>query len=176
MKAKPIVHDKTPDMFRSELTSILNLRHELCFLAEQINWKNLDEEFGKLFPSPRGCPAIPTRLIVGLFFLKATHKVSDENIPNRWIENPYWQYFCGEQYMQHKFPIDPSSLSKWRKRLKEVDLEKLLAETINVGLKTGTIKERDLGRAIVDTTVQEKAIAFPTDSRLLCLLLRPGPI
>jgi IS5 family transposase len=87
-------------------------------------------------------------------------------MPNCWIENPYWQYFCGEQYMQHKFPIDPSSLSKWRKRLREVDLEKLLAETINIGLKTKAIKEKDLERAIVDTTVQEKAIAFPTDSRL----------
>ena len=134
MKAKPKIHDRTPDMFRSELTSILDLRHELCLLAEQINWDYLDEEFGKLFPSTKGCPAIPTRLIAGLFFLKATYKTSDEDMPKRWVENPYWQYFCGEQYMQHKFPIDPSSLSKWRKRLKEVDLEKLLAETINVGL------------------------------------------
>lgn len=166
MKAKPIIHDQTPDLFRSELTSILDLQHELCLLAEQINWEYLDEEFGKLFPSSVGCPAIPTRLIVGLFFLKATYKTSDEDIPKRWIENPYWQYFCGEQYMQHEFPIDPSSLSKWRKRLKEVDPEKLLAETINVGLKTKTIKKKDLEKAIVDTTVQEKAVAFPTDSRL----------
>ena len=166
MKAKPIMYEKTPDLFRSELTSILDLRHELCLLAEQINWEHLDEEFGKLFPSSTGCPAIATRLIVGLFFLKATYKVSDENIPRCWIENPYWQYFCGKQYMQHEFPIDPSSLSKWRKRLKEVDLEKLLTETINVGLKTKTIKRRDLNKAIVDTTTQEKAIAFPTDGRL----------
>jgi len=166
MKAKPIIQDPTADLFRSELNSILNLRHELCLLAKQISWEYLDEEFGKLFPSPVGCPAIPTRLIVGLFFLKAMYKTSDEDIPKRWVENPYWQYFCGEQYMQHKFPIDPSSLSKWRKRLKEVDLEKLLAETINVGLKTKTIKKKDLDRAIVDTTVQEKAVAFPTDSRL----------
>lgn len=166
MKAKPKIHDKTPDMFRSELKSILDLRHELCLLAGQINWSHLDEECGKLFPSEKGCPATPTRLIVGLFFLKATYKISDEDVPKRWVENPYWQYFCGEQYMQHKFPIDPSSLSKWRKRLKEVDLEKLLTETINVGLRTKTVKQKDLDKAIVDTTVQEKAVAFPTDSKL----------
>jgi IS5 family transposase len=166
MKAKPIIHESTPDLFRSELTSILNLRHELCLLAEQIHWEYLDEGFGKLFPSPKGCPAISTRLIAGLFFLKAIYKTSDEDIPKRWVENPYWQYFCGEQYMQHEFPIDSSSLSKWRKRLKEEDLEKLLAETIKVGLKTETIKKKDLDKAIVDTTVQEKAVSFPTDSKL----------
>lgn len=68
--------------------------------------------------------------------------------------------------MQHKFPLDPSSMSKWRKRLKKFNLEKLLEETINIGLKTKTIKKRDLDKTIVDTTVQEKAIAYPTDSRL----------
>lgn len=166
MKAKPKIIDQTPDLFRSELKSILNLRHELCLLAEKISWNYLDSEFGKLFPSHTGCPATPTRLIVGLFYLKAAYKVSDEDLPRKWVENPYWQYFCGEQYMCHEFPIDPSSLSKWRKRLKKVDLEKLLAETINVGLKTEVIRKKDLNKAIVDTTVQEKAIAFPTDSKL----------
>ncbi len=166
MKAKLKIIDKTPDLFRSELKSILNLRHELCLLAEQINWGYLDSEFAKLFPSHTGCPATPTRLIVGMFYLKAAYKVSDEDLPRKWIENPYWQYFCGEQYMCHKLPIDASSLSKWRKRLKEVDLEKLLAETINVGLRTKSIRKKDLNKAIVDTTVQEKAVAFPTDSKL----------
>lgn len=166
MKAKPLIHDKTGDMYRSELKSILNLKHELCLLSAQINWEDLDKILGKLFPSKTGCPAIPTRLIVGLFFLKATYKVSDEEIPKRWVENPYWQYFCGEQYLQHQFPIDSSSLSRWRKRLKGVDLERLLIETLHVGLSTKTVRRKDLNKAIVDTTVQEKAIAFPTDARL----------
>ena len=96
MKAKPKIHDKTSDMFRSELKSILDLRHELCQLSKEIDWEYLDEELGKLFPSEKGCPATPTRLIVGLFYLKAMYKVSDEDIPRRWAENPYWQYL-------HKF-------------------------------------------------------------------------
>lgn len=166
MKSKGILHEPTPDLFRSELKNILNLRHELCVLAELIDWERLDEEIGKLFPSTTGCPALPTQLIMGLFYLKATYKTSDEAMPRCWIENPYWQYFCGEQYLQHEFPMDPSSLSQWRKRLKESDVEKLLAETIQVGLKTKVIKKRDIKIAVADTTVQEKAITFSTDSKL----------
>ncbi len=166
MKAKPQKQEYEEDLFRSELSSILDLRHELCQLSEQINWYDLDIEISKLFPSKTGCPALPTRLIMGLFFLKATYKVSDEDLPRKWVENPYWQYFCGEKYFQHKFPIDPSSMSKWRKRLKDSECERLLQETIQVGLSVDVIKKRDLKKVIADSTVQEKAIAFPTDSRL----------
>ena len=86
---------------------------------------------------------------MGLFFLKATYKVSDKDLPQRWVENPYWQYFCGEQYLQHNFPIDPSSMSKWRKRLKDSDCERLLQETIQVGLSVDVIKKKDLKRVII---------------------------
>ena len=166
MKAQPIKHDLTPDLFRSQLTSIMNLDHELCHLSTLINWSSLDEKFALLFESPHGTPATPTRLIVGLFYLKAIYNVSDEDLVRRWVENPYWQYFCGGQYLQHEFPIDRTTLSKWRKRLKESDIEALLAETISVGLETDVIKKKDLKTVIADTTVQEKAISFPTDSKL----------
>ncbi len=166
MKAQPIKHDSTPDLFRSQLTSIMNPDHELCHLSKLINWNNLDEKFGLLFESPHGTRATPTRLIVGLFYLKAIYHVSDEDLVQRWMENPYWQYFCGEQYWQHELPIDRTTLSKWRKRLKESDIEALLAETISVGLETDVIKKKDLKTVIADTTVQEKAIAYPTDSKL----------
>lgn len=166
MKAKPIAHDPIPDLFRSELRSILNLRHELCQMAELIDWQRFDAEFAPLFPSTTGNPATPSRMIVGLFYLKHAFNLSDEALIERWVENPYWQYFCGEQYLQHEFPMDPTSLVKWRKRLKEAGSENLLEEMISVGLKTETIQVRDLKKAIVDTTVQEKAITHPTDSKL----------
>ena len=166
MKAKPFTPDLSLDMFRSELRSILNLRHELCQMAELIDWQRLDEQFSQFFPSHTGKPATRTRLIVGLFYLKQAFNMSDESLIERWVENPYWQYFCGEQYLQHKFPVDPTSLVKWRKRLKDTGSEALLAETIRVGLVTKTIKESDLKKTVVDTTVQEKAIAHPTDSTL----------
>lgn len=166
MKSKELQHEKTNDLFRSELKNILNLRHELCELSQLIRWDSLEEAFGDFFPSPVGCPATPTRLVVGLFYLKATFNVSDEILVSRWVENPYWQYFCGEQYLQHELPIDPSSMSRWRKRLGDRGVERLLEETITLGLKTETIEEKDLKRAIVDTTVQEKNITYPTDSKL----------
>lgn len=166
MKSKEIQHKKTSDLFRSELTNILNLRHELCELSRLINWASLEKTFGDFFPSELGCPATPTRLVVGLFYLKATFNVSDEVLVSRWIENPYWQYFCGEQYLQHELPINPSSMSRWRKRLGDRGVEKLLEETIALGLKTETIDKKDLKKAIVDTTVQEKNITYPTDSKL----------
>jgi transposase, IS5 family len=166
MKAKPIIHDVTPDLFRSELRSILNLRHELCQMAELMDWHKFDQAFNQLFPSPTGKPATATRLIVGLFYLKHAFKLSDEVLVAQWVENPYWQYFCGEQYLQHDFPVDPTSLVKWRKRLQENGCESLLEEMIRVGLKTQTIKPTDLKRAVIDTTVQEKAITYPTDAKL----------
>jgi IS5 family transposase len=166
MKAKPQQQELTPDLYRSQLISILNLCHELCRMSEIIDWSKFDNEFGKFFPSTTGCPATATRLIVGLFYLKHAFKLSDEELVARWIENPYWQYFCGEQYLQHKFPVHPSSLSKWRKRLEESGCELMLQEMIKVGLKTETIKKNDLKEVIVDTTVQEKAVTYPTDAKL----------
>ena len=82
------------------------------------------------------------------------------------MENPYWQYFCGEIYFQHQAPLNPSSLTRWRQRLGEQGIELLLSATIDTAIESKAVRRRDLKRVTVDTTVQEKAIAFPTDSRL----------
>ena len=84
----------------------------------------------------------------------------------RWAENPYWQYFCGESYFQHELPLNPSSLTRWRQRLGDQGLGLLLGATIDAAIESESVKRRDLKRITVDTTVQEKAIAFPIDSRL----------
>jgi len=155
------------DLFREELVQMINPDHPLCVLAEHINWSLAQEIVMGWFESSDGRPAKPTRLIAGLFFLKQMFNVSDDNLPGRWVENPYWQYFCGETYFQHEFPIHPTSMTKWRHRMSEADAEKLLALTVELGLKTKTIKRSDFKRVNVDTTVQEKAIAYPTDSKLI---------
>jgi IS5 family transposase len=84
-----------------------------------------------------------------------------------WLENPYWQYFCGESTLQTELPIDPSSLTRWRKRIDEEGVETLLAVTIEAARAAGLIKKASLDRVIVDTTVMPKAVAYPCDSRLL---------
>lgn len=166
MKAKPAVKDPQHDLFRIELDRIIDRDHELCQLSELIDWESIDQRFGEFFPSKKGCPATPSRLIAGLFYLKATFKESDESLIEKWVENPYWQVFCGRQFFEHTLPIDPSSLSRWRKRLKEKGAEAFLEETIRIGLKTKAIAKKDLQAVCADTTVQEKAIAFPTDKAL----------
>ena len=155
------------DLFRQELANIINRRHELVRLAELINWSVFDREFGAQFVSTTGRPALPTRLVAGLLYLKHVYALSDEDIVERWVENPYFQYFCGERYFRHELPCDPSSLVRWRKRIGEDGAEWLLTQTIEAAKVSGTIRRASLSTIVVDTTVQEKAIAYPTDSRLL---------
>ncbi len=111
--------------------------------------------------------------MVGLHYLKYTYGLSDEAMVEGWIENPYWQYFCGGIFFEHALPIDPSSMTRWRERLHGAGLGELLGETIRTGLRGGFIREVELKRVNVDTTVQEKNVRFPTDARLYdCMRVR----
>lgn len=144
-------------MFRQRLDELVNLKHPLAQLATHIDWSVFEREWAGHFPSSRGRPATSTRLIAGLLYLQHTFALSDEDVVWGWVENPYWQLFCGETWFQHRPPIDPSSLTRWRKRIGEAGLEWMLTQTIKAAES----------EVIVDSTVQEKAIAHPTDSRLL---------
>jgi IS5 family transposase len=165
---RPKSSNSTPqgDLFRSRLENILNRNHELYRLAEQISWDVFDEEFGVLYAEKKGRPGIPIRLLVGLTYLGHAYGLSDEDVVRRWPENPYYQFFCGESYFQHQLPIDPSSLSRWRKRISDKGAQFILKQTVVTGLRTGAVKRSSLERVTVDTTVQNKAIRHPTDSRL----------
>ena len=166
---KPEKQLKIPqeDLFRMRPENMLDINHELIKLSKHIDRESPDKEWGALFVSTKGAPAIRTRLIAGLHYLKHLHDLSDEQVVKGWTENPYWQYFCGEEYFQHKMPIHPATMTKWRNRPGKSGSEKLLIETIKAGLKSKTIKPGSLKKVTVDTTVQEKNIAFPTDSKLL---------
>jgi transposase, IS5 family len=113
-----------------------------------------------------GQPPLPTRLVAGLFILMHLHNLSDEELCERWVENPYFQFFCGEVVFQHERPFDGSSLTRWRQRLGEGELATLSQESLSMAHKTGALKPKDLERGAVDATVQEKAIAHPSDARL----------
>ena len=154
------------DLFRSRLDQILNRRHPLYRLADSIDWSLFDIEFGSLYVENFGRPGLPIRLLVGLHYLKHAYNVSDEAVVERFLENPYWQYFCGFEFFQHEFPLDPTTLVKWRKRIGPKGMEKLLQVTIETAKSQEYVTEKHLERVNVDTTVQEKAVAFPTDARL----------
>lgn len=162
---KPKQPENHPDLFRSQLSQILNLNHPLCRLANQINWSRIEQEIDTVYSTGPGYPPLPTRLLVGLHYLKYTFDESDESVVDRWVENPYWQYFCGYEYLQHELPLHPTSLVKWRQRMGD-KLEILLEETIKVAMESKALKRTAIKHVNVDTTVQEKAIAFPTDARL----------
>src|SRR5882762_2546014 len=158
--------ERQKDLFRPALDRIIDLDHALARLAGLIDWDFLDTRFARVCAAGPGQPGLPTRLVAGLFILKHMHDLSDEVLCARWIENPYYQFFCGEESFRHKLPFDRSSLTRWRQRLGERELAALLQESLSVGHKTGALATRDLERVVVDTTVQPKAIAHPTDARL----------
>lgn len=155
------------DLFRSRLDRIIDLEHALVKLSRAIDWRFLEQKLGAVYEDGPGRPPLPTRLMAGLAILKHTYDLSDEVVCELWIENPYYQYFCGEEFFQHRLPLDRSSMTHWRQRMGEERLQALLQESLAVATKTGAMKPRDLTRVIVDTTVQPKNIAFPTDARLL---------
>ncbi len=158
--------DRQGDLFRPRLENIIDPRHELVKLAALIDWDGLEADLSRFYCSDNGRPAGSIRLMTGLCFLKDIKGLSDEEVCAVWCENPYFQHFCGETFFQHRFPVEPPSLSIFRGRIGEAGMERLLEETIKVGVQTGTVSKRDLSHVTVDTTVQEKAVHFPTDVRL----------
>ena len=154
------------DASLSALARQLNLEHPLVQLAETISWQSFEEKFGRVATASGGRPALPTRLMVGLHYLKALYNESDESVVFKWVENPYWQHFCGEQVFQHELPCNPTSLSKWRKEIGTDGFEQLLGQIIQTAMRSAVMKPKEIERVNVDTTVQEKAVAFPTDARL----------
>jgi IS5 family transposase len=155
------------DLLRSRLDAIIDMDHALVKLARAIDWSFLEQQFGAVYEDKAGRPPLPTRLMAGLAILKHTYDLSDEVLCEHWVENPYYQFFCGEEFFQHRLVFDRSSLTRWRQRMGEEKLQALLQESLSVAAKTEAIKPKDLNRVIVDTTVQPKNVMFPTDARLL---------
>src|ERR1700686_2433114 len=155
------------DLLRSRLDAIIDMNHALVKLARTVDWGFLEERFGTVYSDDPGQPPLPTRLMAGLAILKHTYDLSDEVLCERWVENPYYQFFCGEEFFQHRLVFDRSSLTRWRNRMGEERLQALLQESLSVTTRTKAIKPSELSRVIVDTTVQPKNVTFPTDAKLL---------
>ena len=183
----------TDDFFRNRLDQMIDLRHPLAVLANRMPWQEIEASlaqrwarqvkagkkiedldlFGPLSGvasggvSNAGRPRLPTRLMVALLYLKHAFNESDEDVIQRWGETPTWQYFSGNEYFEHQWPCDPTQLGRFRKALGEEGVEEMLARTMEVAVTLKLIAKKELTRIIVDSTVQEKAVAHPTDSKLL---------
>ncbi len=154
--------NKTPQLsiFDTPLERFINLEHELCILSKRIDWDYVEKEFSVYF-SEIGRPSVPIRRMVGLLLLKHIYNLSDEAIVDRWIENPYWQYFSGEKVFQIQKPFDPTEFIHFRNRIGKEGAERLLKVSVQLFGKEAQEKE-----VLIDSTVQEKNITYPTDAKL----------
>lgn len=176
------------------------MRHPLAVLATRMSWAAIEATLVPVFEprsrdpqiceaidlfgvspmelaggiSAAGRPRLPIRLMVGLLYLKHAYNESDESVCERWAQDVYFQFFCGEEYFQPRLPCDPTNLVRFRQALGEAGVEELLAATIAAAVQMKAVRPVEFERVIVDTTVQEKAIAYPTDSRILRCCERAG--
>lgn len=184
---------ETPDFFRSRIDTMINLRHPLAVLATRLPWSAIEAALAPKFErrerpgqviegqdllgpttalvgagrSNAGRPRMPIRLMASLLYLKHSFNLSDEEVCERWSENPLWQFFSGREYYEHRLPCDATQIGRFRRDIGEEGLEQLLKATIDTAVAVSAVKPEALERVTVDTTVQEKAIAHPVDSRLL---------
>ena len=184
---------QTPDFFRCRIDAMINLRAPLAVLATRLPWAQIEALLAPMFEhrnrtgdtlersdllgpvqvvvgaglSPAGRPRLPIRLMASLVYLKHSYNLSDEELVARWSENVLWQFFSGMEYYEHRQPCDPTQIGRFRRDIGKAGLELLLKATIDTAVSIKAVKPKELERVIVDTTVQEKAIAHPVDSRLL---------
>lgn len=160
---KKLPKQKQLEMFKTVLSNLVHPDHELCQLARKINWDQLEKDLAPYYAQV-GRPAVPVRTIVGLILLKQIYNLGDETVMERWLENPYWQYFCGEVYFQYRLPFDPSDFVHFRKRMGEEGMKRIFQESIHLFSKDEL--KQEVKEVRIDTTVQEKNITFPTDRKL----------
>ena len=183
----------TEDFFRARLDSMIDMRHALAVLATRMPWTEIEAALAPAFAhkdrkgnvvegadmfgptsellgagvSARGRRRLPIRLMVSLLYLKHAFNLSDEELVQRWSENVQWQFFSGMEYYEPKLPCDATQIGRFRRALHEAGVEELLKSTLDAAVKMKVVRPSEFERVIVDSTVQEKAIAHPVDSRLL---------
>jgi IS5 family transposase len=143
MKPRKRRETEEMDLFRSRLDQIINMNHELVRLAKTVTWEAIEARCGEVYSDGPGMPPLPTRLMAGLAILKHTFNLSDEELCARWVENPYFQFFCGETFFRHDLPFDRSSMTRWRQRMGEERIMSLLQESLPVAVKTGAMRPED---------------------------------
>ena len=172
MTPKKITRSGQDDLFRTRLEDIINPHHALVRLADLMDWGFFEEAIEPLYSKIGRC-GVPVRFMAGLHILKHVYGLSDEAVCERWVESPYLQYFTGEEYFVHELSYDRSNMSNWRKRVSEDELACLIQDSLRIACEKGALDQRDLKRVTVDTTVQPKAITFPTDTKLMYKTVQP---
>ena len=179
---KPSTNSRQASLFW-DLETMLDFKHPLFKLANMVDWSLFEKSFAPLFCADNGRPPKPIRLMTGLLMLKHLRNVSDEQVVVQFTENAYYQYFCGLEAFSISAPCASSELVHFRHRIGEKGVELILKESIRINLaledrkkeeedrknrKNGRGRKSDKDQtAFIDSTVQEKNVTFPTDSKLL---------
>jgi IS5 family transposase len=166
MKPRTPPREKQGHLVCRDLLEQLNPKHPLLALAQELPRPLFEREFAQFY-ALAGRPAKPIRLMVGLLLLKQVENLSDERVVEAWIQNPYYQAFCGMEHFQWGLPCDPSDPAHFRKRIGEAGVEKIFQASVALHGKAS--REREV---VIDTTVQEKNITFPTDTKLRVKVIR----
>ena len=127
---KPAIKESQKDLFRVELKKIIDLSHPLVKLADAVDWDRWEKTLETSYSPNKGRPGRSTRLMVALHYLKFTYRLSDMHVVAGWVENPYWQFFSGMKWFEHRKPVHPSSMSRWRKRIGHEAVELLSNQAI----------------------------------------------
>ena len=151
-------------IFEVALESFIDMNHELVLLSKQIDWSAVESDFAEYYCADNGRPSVPIRTMVGMMLLKNIYNLSDEGVVARWLENPYMQYFTGEKVFRKRPPINPVDMTKFRKRIGEHGAEKIFK--ISLMVNAAEVTEKEMKQVMIDSTVQEKNITFPTDAKL----------
>ena len=160
---QPVKENKGQLSIIPTLEELVSRKNRLYQLSKVIDWTVFEAAFLPLYSSKTGRPAKPIRRMVGLLILKHVRNLSDERVVEEWEENPYFQYFCGEVFLAHGAPCEASELVHFRHRIGEAGMELIVKESIRIQRDD---LDADGGEVTVDTTVQHKNIAFPTDDKL----------
>ena len=155
------------NLFKVMLRDIVNPKHELILLRDAIDWGRFEKVLEPVYCQGNGRPSIPVRMMVGLTMLRTMYGLSDQEVLDGWVENPYWQAFCGGVFFEHEPPTDQSIMSRWRSRVGETGVTEMLKESVASAVRSKVAKRHDFEKVNVDTTVQEKNVRFPTDARTL---------
>jgi len=160
------INNSQERFLEQRLCEQLNPHDEFYQLAEMIDWSFYEREFGEFYSEGASRPPKPIRLMVGLILIQNMYDLSDRAVVKHWLQNPYWQFFCGFDFLQWKFPIEPSTLTRFRKRLGEHGISKIFKSTVKLAIDERVVSLKSLEKIIVDTTVMEKNITHPTDAKL----------
>jgi IS5 family transposase len=151
------------ELFRTRLEDMINPKHELALLAKTIDWDYFEAEFKCYYSYKPSRPAMPIRFMVGCLLLKHLYNLGDERLPEFWVRDVYFQYFCGGVFFEHKFPCDPSDFVHFRRRIGEAGISKIFAYSVKLH---GEAIPKQTKFVLSDTTVQENNTTFPTDAKL----------